>query len=117
MTVTFAEQINVSVQIGDLAWFLTPNPPSGVPGNQYSTGSAANSLLFGEITDVTPFTITVNTPVNIPLSTSYILFSKNNEANKSNLVGYYAEVTMVNEITDKTVELYAVGTEVTESSK
>jgi len=115
MTVTFAEQINVSVQIGDLAWFLTPQS-AGVLGNQYSTGSAANSLLFGEITDVTPFTITVNTPVNIPLSNSYILFSKNNEANKSNLVGYYAEVTMINERKDK-VELFAVGTEITESSK
>jgi len=115
MIVTFAEQVNVSVAIGDLAWYLTPQT-IGVPGNQYSTGSAANSLLFGEITNVTPFTITVDTPVNTPFSNSYILFSKNNEANKSNLVGYYAEVTMVNERKDR-VELYAVGTEVTESSK
>ena len=116
MTITFLEQINVSVAIGDFAWFLTPQP-AGVPGNQYSTGSASNSLLFGEITDVTTFTITVNTPVNIPLSTDYFLFSKNNEANKSSLIGYYAEVTMINEIVDKTVELYVVGTEITESSK
>jgi len=115
MTVTFAEQINVSVQIGDLAWFLTPIP-AGVLGNQYSTGSASNSLLFGEITNVTPFTITVDTPVNTPISTSYILFSKNNEVNKSNLIGYYAEVTMVNQRKDR-VELFAVSTEVTESSK
>jgi len=65
---------------------------------------------------VSPFTITVDTPINIPLSNSYILFSKNNEANKSNLVGYYAEVTMVNQRKDR-VELYSVGTEITESSK
>lgn len=116
MTVTFLDQINVSVQVGDLAWFLTP-APSGVPGNQYDIGSASNSLLFGEITAVSPFTITVDTPINIPLSNSYILFSKNNEANKSNLIGYYAEVTMVNQILDKTVELHSVGTEITESSK
>jgi hypothetical protein len=115
MTITFLEQINASVAIGDLAWYLTPTP-AGVPGNQYSTGSAANSLLFGEITDVTPFTITVDVPINIPLSSDYFLFSKNNEANKSNLVGYYAEVTMVNERKDR-VELYAVSTEITESSK
>jgi hypothetical protein len=118
MTVTFQDQINVSVQVGDLAWYLNPTP-SGVPGNQYETASAANALYFGNITAVTPFTITVDNTIsgNVPLSTDYFLFSKNNEANKSNLVGYYAEVTMVNQILDKTVELHSVGTEITESSK
>jgi len=117
MTVTFQDQINASVQIGDLAWYLNPTT-AGVPGNQYSIGSAANALYFGIITDVTPFTINVDnsTSGNVPLSTDYFLFSKNNEVNKSNLIGYYAEVTMVNSRKDR-VELYAVGTEVTESSK
>ena len=118
MTVTFQDQINVSVQVGDLAWYLNPTT-SGVPGNEYEIGSAANALYFGNITNVTPFTITVDNSIsgNVPLNTDYFLFSKNNEANKSNLVGYYAEVTMVNLVLDKTVELYAVGTEITESSK
>jgi len=115
MTITFTEQINVSVAIGDLAWYVTPTT-AGVPGNEYSVASASTALLVGEITDVTPYSITVDVVVNTPLSNDYILFSKNNEANKSNLVGYYAKVTMVNSSKQR-VELYSVGSRITESSK
>jgi hypothetical protein len=115
MTITFLDQINVSVAIGDLAWYVTPST-AGVPGNEYSVASASSALLIGEITDVTPYSITVDVVVNTPLSTSYILFSKNNEINKSNLIGYYAKVTMVNSSKQK-VELMSVGSRITESSK
>ena len=59
MTITFTEQINVSVAIGDLAWYVTPTT-AGVPGNEYSVASASTALLVGEITDVTPYSITVD---------------------------------------------------------
>jgi hypothetical protein len=45
-----------------------------------------------------------------------ILFSKNNRANLSSVNGYYAEVKMRNDDSDA-VELYAVGSEIFESSK
>ena len=45
-----------------------------------------------------------------------ILFSKDNKANLSSIDGYYAEVKMKNDDTVAS-ELYAVGSEIFESSK
>jgi len=44
------------------------------------------------------------------------MFSKDNRANTSSLVGYYAEVSLENNSKNK-VELFAVGSEVSQSSK
>jgi len=118
MIINFAEPINVSVQIGDIAWYI-PNiaiQSNGVPGNMYSTASSSSALMIGVIEDITTLSITINTVVNTPTIGSFIMFSKNNEVNKSNLIGYYAKVTMVNKRKDK-VHLFSVSTEITESSK
>ena len=47
---------------------------------------------------------------------SFIMFSKDNKANMSSLLGYYASVEFRNNSTDK-AELFSVGTVFTESSK
>jgi hypothetical protein len=44
------------------------------------------------------------------------MFSKDNKANLSSILGYYASVTFKNDSTDK-AELFNVGTDVFESSK
>ena len=44
------------------------------------------------------------------------MFSKNKEVNNNSLLGYYAEVKLINNSTDK-IELFTLGSEVTESSK
>ena len=44
------------------------------------------------------------------------MFSKNDEVNKGDLLGYYAKIKMVNSRTDK-IELFAVGSETVQSSK
>ena len=44
------------------------------------------------------------------------MFSKNNEVNNGDLLGYYAKIKMSNARTDK-IELFAVGSEVAQSSK
>ena len=46
----------------------------------------------------------------------FIMFSKNKAVNNSSLLGYYAEVKLSNDSTDK-VELFSIGSEVTQSSK
>ena len=46
----------------------------------------------------------------------YIMFAKNHTANTSSLLGYFADVKFENNSTDK-IELFSVGSEVTESSK
>tara|TARA_R100000951_G_scaffold101507_1_gene93129 strand:- start:2889 stop:3215 length:327 start_codon:yes stop_codon:yes gene_type:complete len=46
----------------------------------------------------------------------FIMFSKNKEVNNNSLLGYYAEVKLTNNSIKK-AELFALGSEVTESSK
>ena len=46
---------------------------------------------------------------------SFIMFSKDNKANMSSLLGYYANAQFRNNSTDK-AELFNVGTEIFESS-
>ena len=49
-------------------------------------------------------------------ATDFIMFSKNTQANRSSLVGYFAEVTLANDSPDP-AELFGVSTEASESSK
>ena len=47
---------------------------------------------------------------------TFIMFSKNNKANLSDLTGYFAEAKFTNN-SRKKVELFAVGSEIAQSSK
>lgn len=128
MIIQFSDPINFSVQIGDLAWYI-PTGTSGVPGNQYSTGQvsnntnpANNAVLMGEITNINRTTIphSINIPSigpsNTPFAQDFIMFSKNNKANLTSILGYYARVTMVNRSKGK-IELFSVASEISQSSK
>ena len=55
------------------------------------------------------------TQASIPANT-FFFFSKDNKANLSTLLGYYAEVKLVNTTSDK-IELFSVGMDIFESSK
>ena len=46
----------------------------------------------------------------------YIMFVKDKRVNSSSILGYYADVRLVNYSTEK-IELFSVGSEVTVSSK
>ena len=126
MIIQFSDPINFSVQIGDLAWFI-PTGTSGVPGNQYSTGQTTNNVnpfnnavLMGEITDINrttlPYHINVPGIMTLPFAQDFIMFSKNNKANLTSILGYYANVTMVNHSKEK-IELFSVASEISQSSK
>lgn len=105
ITLTFPNPINVSVQIGDTAYY-----------NDDINGDVLN--LIGAITAVTMYSITVDIlpSANRPTTSSFILFSKTNDANVSAVVGYYAEVQLRNDST-KAIEMYSIASEVFESSK
>jgi|TARA_R110000744_G_scaffold249218_2_gene365492 hypothetical protein len=120
MIIQFSDPINFSVQVGDLAWYV-PTSSSGVPGNKYSTGqTASGAQLMGEITDINrtilPYHINVPSIVNIPFAQDFIMFSKNNKANLTSVLGYYADITMINRAKGK-IELFSVASEIAESSK
>jgi hypothetical protein len=105
ITLTFPKPLNVSVQIGDTAYYT--NDLNGETITQ-----------IGEITDVGVYSIDCNISSSTPrpTNTSFILFSKTNAANISGLTGYFAEAVFKNDSTDK-IELFSVGSEIFESSK
>jgi hypothetical protein len=113
ITINFTGNINNdSLQIGDLAYYVTPSPLGGF--NQ----STSDPILIGPIEAVTSVSIDVDETVgnNTPSANDFIMFAKSNSVNLSGLVGYFAEVTIKNNSTEK-AEIYCVASEITPSSK
>jgi len=102
---TFPQPINVSVQVGDTAYYT--NDINGV-----------DIAIIGRITAITTYTVTADIdPYQIrPTLSSFILFSKTADVNTSGLKGYYAEAQIKNDSIEY-AELFLVGSEIFESSK
>ena len=69
----------------------------------------------GVVTDLTNNTITVDDSGSLPFLSDYIMFVKNQVINTSSLLGYYADIKLENNSKRK-VEIFSLGSEVTESS-
>ena len=126
----FNEPLNVSIQKGDMVYYvptaLSPTPQIG-PVNQFQINSS-NIREIGEALEVYENSIVCKfecehpTPTgadcdaHIPGGGDFIMFSKDNAANMSSILGYYAEVEMANDSNEK-AKLFAVSTDVSESSK
>tara|TARA_R100001082_G_scaffold95746_1_gene63078 strand:- start:491 stop:877 length:387 start_codon:yes stop_codon:yes gene_type:complete len=122
---TFSSDVNVSLQVGDIVYYS----PTATTGNFSTVNNTGTIVTFGVVTAiyndgdptllVPPFSIVViydDTAVSPPVVTDYIMFAKNKEVNSSSLKGYYAEIKLMNYSTEK-IELFSVGSEVSESSK
>jgi hypothetical protein len=107
ITLTFPDPIQVSVQIGDTAYFT--NNINGIDIKKIGTITSI---------DYTTNSITCNilSTSPRPLTTSFILFSKTSEANTNSLTGYYLYSQLRNNSKDY-AEIFSVGTEIFESSK
>tara|TARA_R100000900_G_scaffold9852_2_gene9395 strand:+ start:14608 stop:14997 length:390 start_codon:yes stop_codon:yes gene_type:complete len=118
--------INSSLQVGDNVYYSSIGT---VPGSGFST--AGNHTIFlGTVTNIEQqpsnvFNVSVvfdegrfapNTSIDLPDLNDFIMFGKDKAVNSSDLTGYYAEARFVNYRTDK-IELFAVSSEVVESSK
>jgi len=116
-TFTIGNSLNESLSVGDFAYYVTLATAAG--GFQSSTG---NITSLGEVKAITKSTNTItvdvgSTTINAnTLNNKMLLFSKDNKVNTSGLSGYYAEVKMANSSTTQ-AELYAVNSEVVQSSK
>ena len=117
ITINFTGNINNdSLQIGDMAYFVTPTLSGGF--NQ----SISAPTLIGSIDAITGTSIDVDetiqvvTPVLLPGQSDFIMFAKDTSINLSGLVGYYAEVKINNNSTDK-AEMFSIASEITISSK
>jgi len=113
LTLTFPSTLNVSVAVGDTAYYVATTTSGGF------TTNSGDTVEIGEITSVnfTTNVIVVNTslPSGVVTTNHFILFSKNNAASMSSILGYYAEVKMTNTSTTE-AELFQVGIDMFESS-
>ena len=110
--------VNVSAQVGDVVYYSVP-PAGGSSTSSFDTAPLSSTKLLGNIISISGNTITVQYDDNIasaPPEFSFISFVKNKAINTSNLLGYYSKVSFVNDSTQK-VELFSIGSEISESSK
>lgn len=120
ITLTFPTTVNLneSCQVGDTAYY---SPTTTVAGFKTSAQSAIVEI--GKILSITltndKWILVCNTTLGsnqLPTSSDFISFSKDNTVNLTSILGYYAEVKFVNSSSIKS-ELYSVGSDYFESSK
>tara|TARA_Y100000004_G_scaffold186495_1_gene238112 strand:+ start:235 stop:684 length:450 start_codon:yes stop_codon:yes gene_type:complete len=146
LTLTFPNALHTSLQIGDTAYYMntqdhtltdneyTLNNPgtnptfsenqSGNPTQAYSSAFTEMGMVTnvsqshgGTLTTANQMQVFIDSTTTRPAeNSSFILFSKDARANMSSLLGYYAEVEFVN-TSDSEAEIFAVNSEIVESSK
>jgi len=116
ITLNFPFSLNTSVQVGDIAYYV---PTSTSASFDVNSSSVIEIGPIVALNDGPPSFLDINTNLPsamYPYTGDFILFSKDNKANLSSMLGYYAEVKMVNDSNDK-AELFRVSADYSESSK
>jgi len=117
---TFNEPLNHSLQIGDTVWYTDTGQAGG-----YDTADLSQIVKLGTVEEIShqyrKHQVTISnydqpTPSLSGLEQSFVMFSKDNKVNLTSLVGYYAKARFENNSKDK-AELFAVGSEIVQSSK
>jgi hypothetical protein len=110
ITLTFPNPINVSVQIGDIAYFTNSQ-------NVYE-GELLKKI--GKVTDINQGLNQIKAEIapsqERPTANSFILFTKDNTSNLGSVLGYFARLQFRNGSIEES-EIFSVGSEVFESSK
>jgi len=117
ITLTFSAPLNESCQVGDTAYYVTTTTSGGFSIN------SDNVTEIGQIRQITnPLSSSPTMICNTDLGggdhgeSKFILFSKDNKANLSSVLGYYASVKFVNNSNSKS-ELFTITADAFESSK
>ena len=125
VTLSFAGAEQPSVQVGDIAYYVTPSADTG----GFQNASQSNLEKIGKVTFVSrnpsgynseeallTIKCDMNNDQNPPEMTDFILFSKDNTVNTTSLLGYYGSVKFKNNST-KHAEMFAASCEISQSSK
>ena len=109
---------NVSVQVGDEAWFVYTQNTASVTNSTTGTLSLnGDPVKIGIITEIGHGSVTIEAPlVVVPENNDFLVFKKSSTVNDTSLLGYYAKVKLINNSTEK-AELFALNSEITASSK
>ena len=125
---TFEHTLNHSLQQGDTIWYITDSPMGMVQSGGYDVSNGNQTIKLGIVEEISnqyrANQITISnsfstTPANIMsqnLNNAFIMFSKDNGVNLTSLTGYYALAKLENNSKEK-AELFAVGSEIVQSSK
>ena len=105
--ITFENPINSSLQLGDTAYYAT-DLGNGITSKPLIAGN-------GTIIQINGNTIVVDRTLTLA-GNAYFLFTKSIYANETGLKGYWADIKLTNDSTKK-IELFAVSSEITPSSK
>jgi len=143
INLTFNHELNVSVQIGDIVYFIPttavgPNRQWASTTTPHMTNDRENILMIGPVTNITvippevdpislqmteiqsiieaDFDDTLAAQYGRPTPRDFIMFSKDNKVNLSSLLGYYSLAKFRNNSTEK-AELFSVAADFVESSK
>ena len=122
ITLRFNNPFNHSLQVGDTIWYTNTSSSGGYNVAPKDSVNKLGTLEFIsnqyqayqlKVSVPAPQgTTTVTPPLNIG---AFIMFSKNNIINLGDVSGYFAEVKLENNSTEK-IELFSIGSEITESS-
>ena len=107
----FNQDINVSVQVGDIIYYS----PTFINGVHNTAGTIVE---LGSVLSISGKTIVVTylPGAILPNASDFIMFAKDRSVNMSSLLGYFAEFRIVSNSKDK-AEMYSISVDVTESSK
>ena len=121
ITLTFNEQLNSSLQIGDTAYYSNVTSTAGISNSNSFTKIGLikginNTTSLDNGTETTTLTCEIDEATVVPTTSDFIFFSKDNKVNLTSLLGYYASVKFKNNSTSK-AEMFSIGCEIAESSK
>ena len=117
LTLAFTAPLNVSCQVGDTAYYVDTTASGGFTVNSNNVEEIGTITTITSPTSSTPSIVCdTSLPGSISGSSYFILFSKDNKANLSSILGYYADVEFKNNTTEY-AELFSVGVDTFESSK
>ena len=127
-TFDFNFKPNISLQVGDIMYYVVTTIVSGADGgDSFNTGSQDDIVRVGDVTAITDnsvvWTITCNVADSFyfPSDTlPYMFFGKDNKFNTGSIIGHYAEIKFTNDSIEKDKkkgEMFAASCEIYESSK
>jgi hypothetical protein len=117
-SIVFNQAIKSSLQVGDLVYYVST---STLPNSTIQQGTTTNVTYLGIVTDILPgsnpvINVIYEPTVSPPVGGEYIMFEKDKRVNSSSVIGYYADVELINS-SDSKVELFALAAGVSENSK
>jgi len=117
-------KLNASLQVGDYV-FSSSTQVNGAYSVQGVSSFINGDIQLGRVKSITDpvnntgyvVEVELNDANVLPSTADYFYFVKDSRVNKSGVKGYYAEVKFENTDNAKKSELFAISTEITESSK